>query len=187
MSRDSIKENFIVLGVVIQAHGLKGTIRVRSFAESPQSFEAARKILLRPENGPERWTEVEWTKPHPKGVLLKLNGIDTPEKAGLLKGAEIGVDRCDLPDLQEGEYFWADLIGLEVLTSAGQLLGRVVNMFETGANDVMVVQGARGEVLIPAVEAAVAEVDFEAGRIILAELAGLVPEETGGESEEEAV
>ena len=168
---------------------MKGALRVRSYADSPQSFESPRKILLRPEQGPERWAGVEWIRPHPKGVLLKLEGIDTPEMAGLLKGAEIGADRCDLPDLEDGEYFWTDLIGLEVLTSTGQSLGRVTDMFQTGANDVMVVQGPRGEVLIPAVEAVVDRIDLEAGRMTLADMDGLVPEDAAdnGGPEEEAV
>ena len=170
------------MGSVVRAHGLKGTLRVRSFAESPRSFEGCERVLLRPKDGPESWEKVEWARPHPKGVLLKLSGINSPESAKLLIGTEIGVDRCDLPDLQDGEYLWTDLIGLTVRTRAGRKVGRIVNLFETGANDVLVVEGSGGEVLIPAVEAAVAAVDLEAGAVILTDMEGLVPEDDEAEA-----
>ena len=174
----------MIMGTVVRVHGLGGALRVRSYAESPRSFDQLERVLLCPEEGSERWEGVEWIKPHSKGILLKLDGVNSPETAKLLVGAEIGIDRCDLPDLQDGEYFWTDLIGLTVRTKAGRLIGRVANMFETGANDVIVVEGSLGEVLIPAVETAIEAIDLNAGEIVLTDLAGLVPEEGTGTGDE---
>ena len=180
MSNRSGSEKVIILGSVTRAHGLKGIIRVRSFADSPQSFEGLGRVLLRPKEGPDRWIRVEWIGPHPRGVLLKLKGVDNPESAELLVGMEVGVERSALPELDPGEFLWADLIGLWVVTGSGRRVGRVAALFQTGANDVLVVRGDAGEVLIPAVEAAVARVDLESGEIVLTEMEGLLPEEWEG-------
>lgn len=170
----------MVLGSVARPHGLKGAFRVRSFAESPQSFQGLGRVWLEPRQGSGGWRKIEWIRAHPKGVLLKVEGIDDPETAALLKGAEIGADRGSLPKPDPGEFLWADLIGLMVRTGDGTRVGRVAALFETGANDVLVVQGREGEVLIPAVEAAVASVDLEAGEILLTDLEGLLPQAEGG-------
>ena len=103
MSSPSGKEEIVVLGAVVRAHGLKGTLRVRWFGESPPSLDPPESILLRPTAGPPRRERLEWIRPHPKGVLLKLAGVNSPETAKLLVGAEIGIDRCDLPEPGEGE------------------------------------------------------------------------------------
>ena len=109
-----------------------------------------------------------------------MRGVDNPESAELLAGLEVGVERSALPELDPGEFLWADLIGLWVVTGSGRRVGRVAALFQTGANDVLVVRGDAGEVLIPAVEAAVARVDLESGEIVLTEMEGLLPEEWEG-------
>lgn len=100
-----------------------------------------------------------------KGVVARLEGCEDRDQARQLIGCEIGIRREQLPAPAQGEYYWADLVGLEVKDTAGVSLGRVVHLFDTGANDVMVVQGER-ERLIPFVTGRVVlEVDIATGCI----------------------
>ncbi len=153
----------VILGRVVRPHGLKGEVRVSSFARSLVSFIGQGEVWLKPIQGRERFLSLEWAREHPKGVLLKLKGIDDPEEARVLVGAEVGVSRSALPATEEGEYYWVDLIGLEVRDEQGCKVGRIKTLFETKAHEVLVVQSGGREVLIPVTEASVAEVDLAGG------------------------
>ena len=101
------------------------------------------------------------------GFIASLNGISEREEAVALVGSEIAVDREALPRIGAGEYYWANLIGLEVFDQRGTILGTVTGLLETGANDVLVVGGAK-ERLIPYVkDRYVIEVDVEHGRMVV--------------------
>src|SRR5262245_3102277 len=108
---------------------------------------------------------VEQTKPHSAWLLAKLDGIETREQAEALKGKEISAPRAALPEPAEGTYYWADLVGLEVVNAQGVVLGIVKRLFSSGAQDVMELAGESGQKLLPWVSAVVKQVDLEAGRI----------------------
>lgn len=115
--------------------------------------------------GPEeqaRRLEVETGREQGRGVVAKLRGVDDPEAAAAEIGALIHVTPDQLPALEEGEYFWHQLEGLKVENLEGTLLGTVDYLFETGANDVLVVIGER-ERLLPYIPEVIREVDLEAG------------------------
>jgi len=97
-------------------------------------------------------------------VVAKLAGYDDRDQAGQLIGAEIAIRLEQLPPLKKGEYYWAQLVGLEVVNLAGERLGKVDHLFDTGANDVMVVRNGR-ERWLPATADVIREVDLEAGVI----------------------
>lgn len=104
---------------------------------------------------------------HGGGLVGRFEGVDDRDAAAALVGAELAVGRDELPETGEGEYYWADLVGLEVVTGEGAALGRVDHLMETGANDVMVVAGDR-ERLIPFTPGRhVKEVDLDGGRIVV--------------------
>ena len=102
---------------------------------------------------------------HSAWLLAKLSGIETREQAEALKGKAILAPRTDLPEPDEGIYYWADLVGLEVVNAQGVVLGVVKGMISSGAQDVMEVAGASGARLLPWVSAVVKHVDLGAGRI----------------------
>ncbi|MEZ5672399.1 MAG: ribosome maturation factor RimM, partial [Thiotrichaceae bacterium] len=106
---------------------------------------------------------------HGKGLIAHLKNCDTPEQAARWLGAEIGIDRAQLPQIAEGEYYWADLVGLTVLTPTGTILGQVSHLFETGANDVLVVQAQGGaECLIPFVmDEVILKIDLTAKTLLV--------------------
>lgn len=118
-------------------------------------------------DGQLRKFEVENSRWNGKVMVAKLAGIQDRDESAELIGRGIFVDRVDLPELEHDEFYWADLIGLEVLTEDGVCLGRIEQLMETGANDVLVVRGDR-ERLIPFVlREVVKQVDLAQGRLIV--------------------
>jgi 16S rRNA processing protein RimM len=111
----------------------------------------------------------------PKGVIAKLKGVSTREAAETLRGRELAVDRSALPEAGPDEYYQADLLGLEVVTTEGRPLGRVAHLMENGAALVLVVAGPDGrEALVPFTEECVPEVDLASGLLKVAEVPGLL-------------
>lgn len=154
---------WVVLGRVSGLFGVRGWVKVFSHTAPPGNIlEYPVWNLMRPEGRSEvRLTE---GRPHGKGIIAHLEGYDDRDRAATLLGAEIAVRREQLPEPDGNGFYWVDLEGLQVRTCDGAELGRVDHLFETGANDVMVVLGER-ERLIPYVDAVVVEVDLERGTI----------------------
>ena len=108
-------------------------------------------------------------------VLLKLESINNPEDAEMLKNAFLEVDREDAVPLEEGQFFIVDLIGLEVYTDEGKLLGKVDDIYNTGANDIYVVKDELGkQILLPGIEDVIKEVDLDNEKIIVHLIPGLI-------------
>ena len=156
---------FIVIGKIIGAHGINGNLRVRSYAESLSPFEAG--VLLRVKNvrGGDKHYHVKWVKPHSKGILLSLKHVDDRDKAEALIGAELLIDKATFPELEAGTYYWSDLIGLSVFSKDDEYIGRLKAILPTGSNDVYVVEnivnGRKEEILIPALQSVVLDIDLE--------------------------
>jgi 16S rRNA processing protein RimM len=150
---------WVVLGRVSGLFGVRGWVKVFSHtAPGTNILEYPIWNLLRPEGRVEaRLTEGQ---AHGKGIIAHLEGYDDRDRAMTLVGADIAVRREQLPEPDENEFYWVDLEGLRVQTCDGVELGRVDHLFETGANDVMVVRGDR-ERLIPYVDGIVIDVDLE--------------------------
>ncbi len=156
---------FLTIGKIVGAHGVKGNIKVHSYAESLSVFEPGRSILVINAKGIEKTFEINWAKPHSRGVLLSLRGIDSRKSAEALIGSELFITRDSLPELEDGVYYWSDIIGLSVFTIDQQYIGRVESIIQTGSNDVYVVKDLSrdhdNETLIPALESVVLEIDLE--------------------------
>ena len=150
-------EALIELGRAAGAYGVRGWIKAGGARES---LAALRAWWI---EGAER--PVEQTKMHSAWLLAKLGGIETREQAEALKGKAILAPRAALPEPDEGIYYWADLVGLEVVNAQGVVLGIVKGVLSSGAQDVMEVTGASGARLIPWVGAVVKQVDLGARRI----------------------
>ncbi|MFO8153283.1 ribosome maturation factor RimM [Thioalkalivibrio sp.] len=154
----------LIVGRISGVYGVKGFVRVFSETE-PRGAIAGFPELWVERAG--RWErlEVEAGRAHGRGVVLKFRETVDRDAAQALIGCALAIQRDWLPPPDEGEFYWADLQGLKVETVEGQSLGRIEGFIETGANDVMVVQGER-ERLIPWVRGRyVTDVDLEAGRV----------------------
>ena len=150
-------ENLIIVGKLGSSYGIRGWLRVFSFTEEPDSLFDYKPWYIQ-RAGKWQEVEVESFKPHNQDTIVKLKGIDDRDDANLLTNFEIYVNAQDLPDLDEGDFYWKDLIGCKVVTINGYDLGQVSDLMETGSNDVLVVKanlkdafGAK-ERLIPFVE-----------------------------------
>lgn len=156
-------DEVVVIGRVIGVHGVRGWIKVYSYTRVPQEIEFYRRWFLK---GAGDWDEyrVAELRAQGKGIVARLNGIDDRDVAAGLVGRDIGIRASELPPLPPGEYYWSQLEGLSVVNRQGIDLGRVSHLFDTGANDVMVVVGAR-ERLIPYIGNVVHRVDPQAGVI----------------------
>lgn len=161
-------ESLFTLGVVIGVHGVKGLLRVRSFAESSDTFKIGLEVVLqRAGNKGERHTILK-ASPHKKGLLVQFAGVDR-NLAEDLVGAEILVERDRLPEPEVDSYFWADLIGLRVTDKTLGALGTIDSIMETGSNDVFVVKNKKvdpeQEFLVPALASVVIEIDLDRGEM----------------------
>lgn len=158
-------DKLVTLGRVTGAHGLQGWIKVHSDTMPRENIASYRHLLLKGEEGWQRW-KLSAGRRQGKYVVLKLKGCNDRNGAEALVGAQIAIARDQLPDLgAPGDYYWTDLQGLTVETLKGEQLGLLDHLFETGSNDVMVVRGER-ERLIPFIwEQVVHEVNLDAGLI----------------------
>lgn len=158
----------IILGEIIKPHGIKGYVKVISHAESPKSFTRAEALYVRPRNGRDRAYKVEDISGKGNKVIIKFSGIDTRQDAETLVGSVVFVSRKELPDTDDGEYYWHDLIGMEVHDSSGKYLGVIKKIIQTGSNDVYVVQGDMGEeILIPGIYDVVREVRISEKKMVV--------------------
>lgn len=131
--------NPIVVGRLGAVYGIKGWLKVLSFTDDAQSIFEYTPWLVQQQG---TWREIRVTgwRRHNNGLVCKLDGIDLREQAQALTGLDIGVTPEQLPALPEGEFYWRDLVGCQVVTSAGYQLGEVTELMETGSNDVLVVK-----------------------------------------------
>lgn len=164
MNAESVR--VIRLGQIVGAHGVKGWVKVFSFTEPRTNLLEFPHWLLE-QNDDELKVEVEAGAESGRKLIAKLAGIDDRDAAAALAGATIAVLRSEMPKLSADEFYWADLEGLEVINVAGDRLGRIARLIETGANDVLVLDGNEQH-LIPFVWGkTVRRVDLDAGEIIV--------------------
>ncbi|EMT0557716.1 ribosome maturation factor RimM [Providencia stuartii] len=131
--------NPIVLGKLGAAYGIRGWLKVFSSTEHAESiFDYQPWFIQR--SGQWQHIELEDWKHHNKDIILKLKGVDDRDAATLLTNFEIVVDSAQLPELDNNEYYWKDLIGCQVVTLQGYNLGTITDMMETGSNDVIVIK-----------------------------------------------
>ena len=144
---------------------MRGGLKLISYAESLDVFAAGHPDRARGADGAEAVYEVGEVRPQGRGAVLFLAGVTHRSQAEALVGCDLFIEKATLPALPEGTYYWADLIGLEVVSVDGRSLGRLESILETGSNDVYVVKGAGKEILIPALKSVVKAVDLAARRV----------------------
>ncbi len=156
----------VTLGRIGAPHGVRGELRVQSYARPPASILEFERWWLDAGEGWREWARRE-SRVQGNAIVVALRGCDDRETAAALRHAPIAVPRAALPEPEPGEHYWFDLIGLRVETTDGIDLGVVDHLFETGANDVLVVRGKR-ERLIPWVQGReVRAVEPGPGRIVV--------------------
>ena len=161
------------IGQIVNTFGIKGEVKVVPFTDDITRFDDLKKVYVRSKKS-EQLYKVESVRYHKNMVLLKLEGIDNPEDAEKFKNSYLEIDRKDAVPLEEGTYFIADLIGLEVYTDDGKLLGKVEDIYNTGSKDIYVVEDELGkQVLLPGIDEVIKEVILD-DRIIVHLIPGLI-------------
>ena len=175
-------DDAIEVGRVIGAWGVKGWIKVQPFSQDPQALFSSKRWFVRPPEpatgprGLSSWPtllKVVVAREHGDGVVAQVQDVDDRNGAEALKGARIFVARSSFPTPDEGEFYWVDLIGLQVVNRQGEVLGVVNDLLDTGVHGVLQVQGELGADgkpllrLIPFVAAYVDDVDLEQRRILV--------------------
>jgi 16S rRNA processing protein RimM len=167
--KPSPEPDFFVVGRVLRAWGIRGDLKIAPFTDQPEDFKQYRSVVVGPQRQP---YAVQSFRPYQGNWLLHLVGVESRDEAELLHGQEILIEAAQRPR-QEGEFFAREVIGLKVQTVTGEELGEVVEILVTGANDVYVVKGPRGEILLPARVEVIKGVDVEAGTMTVELLPGL--------------
>ena len=154
------------IGQIVNTFGIKGELKVTPFTDDINRIDDLKKVYVKTRKD-EKLYKVENVRYHKNMVLLKLEGMENPEQAELLKNAYLEIDREDAIPLEEGQYFIVDLIGLDVYTDEGKLLGKVDDIYNTGANDIYVVKDELGkQILLPGIKDVIKEVKLD-DRIIV--------------------
>lgn len=172
MADDSAEPRFLVIGRITKPHGVRGEVRVEVITDVPERFTWLETVFVGQDDP--RPVAVESVRFHKSWALLKLAGYDSREAAVDLRGQWLQVPEEEGIPLEEGEYYLYQLVGLEVYTDQGDHLGELVEVLETKANNVFVIHGDRGEVLLPDIEEVIQEIDFEANTMTVHLIAGLI-------------
>ena len=165
--------DFFVFGEIVKTRGLSGCVKVVSYLESTDIIDGLDFVYLESSSGIRSRHEIKKISPAGKVFFLDLKGISDVDAAQALVGSRLLLPRDLLDDLPEDEYYWQDIIGLEVYTQEGRHLGRVESIFPTGSNDVYVCRGEEGEILLPAIADAIVRIDLKDRRITVKLLEGL--------------
>jgi 16S rRNA processing protein RimM len=155
-----MEKDLIPIGKVVKPHGVKGKVKVEYFGESLAHF-SYREILIEDRTGKLKTYEVSEVASQPPRLILRLKGIEKIEDVEPFLGKEILVRKELLPGLEEGEYYWYEILGMVVETVEGKTIGKVREILPTGANDVYVIEGKRGEIFLPAIEDVIQGIDRE--------------------------
>jgi len=165
------REGYTAVGRVLRAHGLGGEMRVQSFSASGVNVQAGRVVYL---DGVRR--EVRRNREDKDAWVLQLAGIGDRTAAESYRGALLEVPDEDVERESEDSYFVHELIGLRVVTAEGEELGTIDDVLQPGANDVYVVHGPRGEILVPVISDVIDRVDVRGGVVVITPLAGMLDE-----------
>jgi 16S rRNA processing protein RimM len=150
---------------------------VAYFGEDLHRLSLYREIFIEDEKGRPKAYEILEAIPQPPRLILRLKGIEKVEEAEPLMGKKILIEKEALVELEDGEYYWVDLLGMRVETQGGKRIGEVKEIFPTGANDVYVVEGKRGEILLPATEEVIRSIDLKKGVMKVVRMEGLWEDE----------
>ena len=165
----SPEPEFITIGKIIAPWGIKGKLKVKVVTDFPQRFTPSSKIYINRQ--PMTINSTEW---HKGKAIIKLNTIDSIEDAQRLRGQPVEIHHSQGYPLPEGQYYHFQLIGLEVWTTQGELLGTVTEILTAESNDNYVVRGAKGELLIPAIEDVIKSIDLDKGCMVIEAIKGLL-------------
>jgi 16S rRNA processing protein RimM len=169
MTADTPESSYITIGEVLSPFGFEGELKVRVLTDFPQRFQPGALLFI--DNAP---YTIEHSHPQKAGFVLKLTGVNTFQEADALRLKLVEIPESKKMTLPPGKYYYADIIGLEVWTTQGELIGTVSEIINTGCNDIYVVKNHCEEILVPAIKDVVQVVDLKNKRLIIEAIEGLL-------------
>ena len=167
-------QEYLEVGQIVNTNGLKGLLKINPFTDDITRFERLKTILVDHKKELLEF-EIESVRYQKKQVLLKLKGIDTIEEAEKYREEYLKINRNKEEKLPEDTYYIIDLIGLDIYTEGGELLGKLDDIFSTGSNDVYVVKNSEGkQILLPAISDVIKNIDLEQKKIVVNLIEGLL-------------
>jgi len=166
------KLEYVIIGHILAPWGTKGQLKIKAATDFPHHYAPSSKIYIN--HQPMTIDSTEWHKGDP---IIKLSNVDSVEDGQMLVGQAVEIHRSQLQPLPQGQYYHFQLIGLGVETTQGEPLGNITEIITTqskNVNDIYVVNGDRGEILIPAIEDVVKSIDLEQGRMVIEPIKGLL-------------
>ena len=167
-------EKYLEIGQIVNTFGIKGQVKIVPFTDDITRFDELKGIYVEKKNELKLF-QIEQVNYKKNMVILKLKGIETVEEAEKLRNCYLKIDRKDAKKLPKDTYFIVDLLGLDVYTDEGKLLGKVDDIYNAGSSDIYVVKDELGkQILLPAIKDVLKEVDLENQKIIVHLIKGLV-------------
>lgn len=167
-------QEYLEIGQIVNTFGIKGMVKVKPFTDDITRFDRLEKVYVEIHKSKKQY-EIEDVKYHKDMVLIKFKGIDKIEEAEFLRNAYLKVNRKDEPELEEGTYYIVDLLGLDVYSDEGNLLGKLEDIFNNGSTDIYVVKNELGkQLLLPAISDVIKEINLEEEKIVVHILKGLI-------------
>ena len=167
--------NFFVFGEIVKTRGLRGCVKVLSYLESQTIIDRLDFVYLETKSGLKSRHEIKKIDPSGKFLFLELDGITSIELASELIGSKVLLPRDYMQALPEDEYYWQDIIGLDVYSDEDRYLGKIEAIFPTGSNDVYVCREGKQEILIPAIADVIVRISLEEHKMTIRLLEGLTP------------
>ena len=164
-----MQREFITIGKILAPWGTKGKLKVAVATDFPQRFAPSAKVYVNRQ--PMTIDSSEWQKGK---AIIKLNTIDSVADAEKRRGQLVEIHHSQINPLPEGQYYHFQLIGLEVRTTQGELLGNITEILTTSGSDTYVVSGAKEEILIPAIEDVIKSIDLDKGCLVIEPIEGLL-------------
>ena len=163
---------FLLVGKLHRPHGVRGEMILSVMTDFPERLKPETVVYLGPGHDP---VTIKSIRHHNRGGLIALEGYTSREEVNHLRNLELFVRADDRPPLPEGEYYLHQIIGLQVISDEGQILGAVADWLETGANGVFIVQDDDGkEILLPDIDEVIVKIDLDAGQMVVHLLEGLI-------------
>jgi 16S rRNA processing protein RimM len=150
--------DLFVIGEIVKTRGLHGCLKVLCYVETKNTFSKLKFVYIEKSSGQKDRFVLRKIDVSGKILFLELEGISSVESAQALVGCKVFLPEDMLDELPEGEYYWRDIIGLDVYTEEGKWIGKIESVFPTGSNDVYVCKGER-EILLPAIAEVIRNID----------------------------
>lgn len=170
-------ENLLEIGKIVNTHGLRGDVKIVVWMDYPEDFESIETAYVKIKNEYKKLT-VQRIKYQKNNLIVKFEEVNDINEAELFKNSVLYADRDDLGELPEGTHYIVDLIGLDIVDEDGNFIGKLEDVFNTGANDIYdVKRDGKKNLLLPVIDDVVKKIDIEGGRIVVNIMEGLDDED----------